>query len=877
MSKPGGAYPKSSLSMSVAEPIVQPSRATRILEHPIVKIGVPLLIVIIAIYVLHKLAAHVSWVDVKADIASSSWSVLAIAVVWTSISFFALSFYDVLAVRSVAKGQVPAQVAGFAGASGSAVSNLLGFSYLTGTAVRYRIYASLGLDLSRVAGVIATSWVAFWLGLILVLGVLFSLHPKGLSTVLPLDARIETMIGAGLLLALAALLYWFSSGSKRLAVGGFGFDLPSFKLATALTLVAVVDITGSAMTLYVLMPADFIESYPYFFTIYIGAIALGILSHSPGGLGVFEATLIAGLGAAGRSDVLAAILLYRLIYTVLPFVVASIGLAVAWSLSQKQAITGSTAMAYRLISPIIPMAAAGVSLLAGSILLISGNLPADTARLGVLREILPLPFVEASHLAGSVAGLLLIVISRGLYRKLYRAWFMSMLMMGAGLFASLLKGLDWEEALTLLASIAVLGAFRGAFYRVEGASVFRLNTTWIVSIVALVAAIIWIGMFAYSHVGYRDALWWEFAWQGDASRFLRSSLVAALILAGVALNSILNFSAKPKTVAPIPDVVRQLVRESEDTEACISLTGDKHFLVSSDSRAFLAYGDTGTSLISKGEPVGAEDAGRQLLWQFREKADKAGKRCAFYAVSPKYVPTFLDLGFSILKIGEVARVNLQGFSLEGSSKKDFRQARNRAARDGYEFAIISQSNLTAILPELRQISDRWLASKQGEEKGFALGGFDEAYVSNFDHAVLKEKDTGRIVAFANLFQGADKFELSLDLMRYDPQGPSFAMDALFAELMLWGAAQDYHWFSLGAAPLSGLENRQLASLWNRVGGFLYAHGEHLYHFEGLRSFKQKFNPTWTPNYLASPGGMTVPRIFYEVNVLISGGIKGLMK
>ncbi|MFT6677308.1 MAG: phosphatidylglycerol lysyltransferase [Sulfitobacter sp.] len=863
--------------MTTAEPIPRQSRVTRILEHPIVKILVPLVIVGIAFMVMHKLALRVSWTDVKADIASSTWRMLALAVLWTSFSFVALSFYDVLAVRSVAKGQVPARVAGFAGASGYAVSNLLGFSYLTGTAVRYRVYASLGLDISRVAGVIATSWIAFWLGLILILGVLFSLHPNGLSSVLPLDNRTETMIGAGLLLLLAGLFIWLSRGKKRLTLVGFGFDLPDFKLAIALTVVAVFDVMGAAMTMYVLLPADLIQSYPYFFTIYIGAIALGILSHAPGGLGVFEATLIAGLGAAGRSDVLAALLLYRLIYTLLPFLVACIGLAIGWSVTRKQAIKGSASLAYRLVRPIVPMAAAGVSLLAGAILVISGNLPADTARLGVLREILPLPFVEASHLAGSVAGLLLIVISRGLYRKLYRAWLIAMAMMAVGLAASILKGLDWEEAISLIASIAVLGAFKGAFYRVEGASVFRLNTTWIVSVLALFAAIFWIGLFAYSHVEYRDALWWDFAWHGDASRFLRSMLVAALILAGIALNSVLNFNAKPAKIVPIPDVVRQLVRDSEDTEANISLTGDKHFLVSEDGRAFLAYGDTGTSLISKGEPVGAEDAGRQLLWQLREKADKAGKRCAFYAVSPKYVPTFLDLGFSILKIGEVARVNLQGFTLEGSAKKDFRQARNRAARDGYSFEVIAKENLGTVLPELRDISDRWLASKQGEEKGFALGGFEENYVSNFDHAVLKENETGRIVAFANLFQGAAKHELSLDLMRYDPQGPNFAMDALFAELMLWGAAQGYHWFSLGAAPFSGLENHQLTSLWNRMGSLLYAHGEHLYHFEGLRTFKQKFDPTWTPNYLAGPGGMAVPRILYEVNVLISGGIRGLMK
>lgn len=866
--------------MSAAETGIPPSRlaswALRIIEHPVVRVAVPILITGIAVYVLHTFASRVNWADVKADIAGSSWKALGFALVWTVVSFFAISFYDVLAVRSVAAGKIPDRIAGLAGASGVAISNLLGFSYLTGTAVRYRVYAALGLDLSRVAGVIATSWVAFWMGLTLILGALMVLHPRGLSTVLPLDNTTESVIGAGLLLVLAGLFLWLAKGARRLSFAGFGFDLPGFRLAGGLTIAALFDITGAAMTLYVLMPADLVQSYPYFFAVYIGAIAFGILSHAPGGLGVFEATIIAGLGAAGRSDVLAALVLYRLIYTLLPFMIAVVGLAFVWGGSQRRAATQTATWAFRLARSVVPLAASGITLLAGILLLISGNLPADTARLGILRDVIPLPFIEASHLAGSIAGLLLIVISRGLYRKLYRAWVIAMALMAVGIVASLLKGLDWEEAASLLFTAGILGAFRSAFYRVERAEVFRLNTAWIVSIAALLAAVTWVGLFAYSNVHYRDTLLWDFALRGDASRFMRASLVVAFALAGIALNSVLMGRGKPAPAQPIPDVVRQLVAESEDTDASISLMGDKAFLISEDGKAFLAYRDTGSSLISKGEPVGGEEAGRTLIWQLREKADKEGKRCAFYGVGPRFLPTYLDLGFSILKIGEVARVNLQGFTLDGSSKKDFRQARNRAARDGLTFGIVRKAELASVLPALKAISDKWLTSKQGEEKGFALGAFKEEYISNFDHAVLRDA-SGDIVAFANLFQGANKHELSLDLMRYVSDAPNFAMDALFAEIMLWGAAEGFHWFSLGNAPFSGIESRQLTSIWNRIGSFVYEHGEHFYHFEGLRTFKQKFNPVWTPNYLASPGGLAAPRILYEVNVLVSGGVVGLLK
>ncbi len=852
-------------------------KITAFLEKPWVRIAIPIFVTLIALTVLHELSSHVKWADVQADISNTSWRVMFYALCWTAVSFFSLSLYDVFAVQSVADGEVPLPVAGMAGASGYAVSNCLGFSYITGTAIRYRIYASLGLDLSRVAGVIATSWVAFWTGLVLVLGLLLTFHPDGISNALPISATVETVIGLGLLGALITVFVWLSTGGRRLEVLGIGFQLPGGKLASCLTLAAIGDLAGASMVLYVLMPDDLGVGYPYFFTIFIAAIAVGIVSHAPGGIGVFEATLIAGLGASGRSDVIAALLLYRVVYTFLPFAIASLSIAVASALTQRHRIIGAGTWVYRAIRPIVPMVAAGVTAVAGIILLVSGALPTDSKSLSALREVLPLSFVEASHLAGSAVGVLLLLVSRGLFRKLYRAWVVAMLLMVAGFAASLAKGLDTHEALGMLATIAVLALFRGAFYRVSGASIFRLNIPWLVSVVALLAVIFWIGLFAYSHVQYQNALWWEFAWNGDASRFLRSSLVVAVILGIVAVTSLFGREIPAPVRTEIPECVQKLVMESEDTEAQISLTGDKQFLIAPDESAFIAYADTGNAIISKGEPVGDEAAGKQLIWQLREMADREGKLCAFYSVSTKYLPTFLDLGLSILKIGEVARVPLKDFSLDGKSRKRFRQAKNRAEREGYVFEIIPKEELAPVLPELRAISDHWLEQKAGAEKGFALGGFDDDYLSYFDHAVLRNGETGQIMAFANLFQGGNKSELSLDLMRYEPDSPSFVMDALFAEMMSWGAEQGFHWFSLGAAPFSGIENRQLASLWNRIGGFVYEHGEQFYHFEGLRAFKQKFDPEWSPNYLASPGGLAAPRILYEVNILISGGLRGLTK
>ena len=153
--------------------------------------------------------------------------------------------------------------------------------------------------------------------------------------------------------------------------------------------------------------------------------------------------------------------------------------------------------------------------------------------------------------------------------------------------------------------------------------------------------------------------------------------------------------------------------------------------------------------------------------------------------------------------------------------------------------------------------------------GFSLGSFDERYVKRFPAAVIEQ--AGRIVAFATLWPGAGRHELSVDLMRYRDTAPKYAMELLFARLLLWGKEQGYAWFNLGMAPLSGLEPSPVASLWSRLGRLVYRRGEPFYNFQGLRAFKEKFSPTWTPRYLAYPGGLSLPGVMADVSALIAGG------
>ena len=243
----------------------------------------------------------------------------------------------------------------------------------------------------------------------------------------------------------------------------------------------------------------------------------------------------------------------------------------------------------------------------------------------------------------------------------------------------------------------------------------------------------------------------------------------------------------------------------------------------------------------------------------------------FYEISREHLHYYLDLGLTLQKIGEEARVPLEDFSLEGGTRKWMRKMQRRVESESCSFEIIEDCGL--ILPEIREISDSWLTEKRTREKGFSLGSFSESYIRRFPVAVVRRG--ARIVAFANVWTSGNGEEVSVDLMRHRVDAPNGVMDYIFLNLILWGQQQSYKFFNLGMAPLSGLENRSLGTVWNRVGALTYRFGENFYNFQGLRQYKEKFDPVWEPTYIASPGGLALPRILTQLATLISGGLRGV--
>ena len=530
---------------------------------------------------------------------------------------------------------------------------------------------------------------------------------------------------------------------------------------------------------------------------------------------------------------------------------------------------GSAQDAALALRPFAPFVLAVLVFLGGLVLLLSGSAPETNWRAAVVRDVLPLPFAEASHLSASLSGLALIVLARGLALRMAQARFVATVVLVSGAVFSLAKGLEWEAALLLLAVAAALTVSRHAFHRKgDWRSFLRPSPGWLIWVAITLGAVTVIGFLGYRNVTYRSELWWDFAWGGDAPRFLRATLALAIAVAALALDTLINRPVRAKaSPQAAPPQVRSLLAQCPDSARQVALLGDKRFLVSPSGDAFLMYGTTGRSWVCLGGPFGAAPACEALIWQLAERADQAGCKPVFYGINAAQMTPLLDLGHAILKTGEVARVDLTIFTLDGPTRKDLRYARGRAQRDGLTFRIMPRAEVPAHIDDLRAVSDAWLDSRRGGEKGFSLGRFDPAYLAEFDHAVMCQD--GRIVAFANLWQGADRYEISIDLMRHLPDQTPVLMDAMMTEAILAAQAMGFHWFNLGGAPLSGLRNHPLASVWTRIGTMVYRRGDEFYSFEGLRNFKDKFGPVWSPVYMTCPGGLSIPRALIDVALLIS--------
>jgi phosphatidylglycerol lysyltransferase len=772
------------------------------------------------------------------------WWVAAAAAL-TVVTVAVMGMYDVFALR---RAGVRARRRWLYGVIAFAWSNFLTLGPVAGPAIRFWLYRSEGAGRGVLQHGIAYITVAFATALLAwVLAAGIGLQADD-ATVGLVVLVLVPLVAVALALAIRAL-----QRRLRARFGWAKVQAPWVRLI----LLGVLDWgLAGAVFLCILRAAGADAGGHALVRFYLGQ-AIGILSLIPGGLGSADVFWLRSLrGSVGA--VPAALIVYRGIYYVLPWGVASLlllrlaaGRGVKWVALSRGALA-------TLVGG------------AGVMLLLSAASPATVHRLRRIEDWLPLSLVEASHIIATATGVLLLVLARGLGKGYRTAHRVAVAAATLGAVAALLKGFDVEEAIVLAGAVGLL---------IAQAPLFRLPSHgdwlgWRGVGVLVVAVFLFIGFGLATHDP--DALGsfslFEFAHRAEVARFVRGA--ALLGLATVAGGLAVLLRSPATFVAPGDETVRRALalhgRFGRDTNALLLANRDKTIWFDDDDDGFCLTREVGPYLVVYADPVVRPGDESALLDRVIALSNEHDRRPLFYQVSASWIPPLHDRGFHFFKLGEEARVDLRTFTISGNAGKALRHTMNRAEKAGLTFSVVPAVAVGELLDELRRVSDAWLEAKDAHEKQFSVGFFDAAYLTTFPCAVVRDA-AGTIVAFANLLLGPSGGELSVDLMRHVPDAPVGTMDFLFVRLFEWGRAAGYATFNLGMAPLSTVGTVRGARASERVANVFFRHGEQWYNFQGLRQYKEKFHPHWQPRYLAYADAWDLMRAMANVSALIAGG------
>src|ERR1700720_1635629 len=651
---------------------------------------------------------------------------------FTAARYWLLASYEVLAFAYLRR-VIPYTRIVFTSFIAYSFGHTLGFSAFTGAAIRFRLYATAGVTAIEVATVSAFCSLSLAIGLATVAGVSLLSSGANAAAMLRLHHNWAVLAGTGLLVAVGAYALWACLARTASEIRGWALRAPGAAIGLTQIVLGVLDLSLSSAVLWWLLPPDAHVGFITFLGVYAVAVIAGIVSHVPGGVGVFEAVILLTLPGVPAEALLGSLLAYRAVYYLVPLVFGTLLFGSKELAAHRSRIAWAQELASIYIAPVVPQIAGALTFLAGTLLLFSGATPAVAERLTFLDQFLPLAVLEVSHLGGSLVGLGLLVLARALFRRVQAAYHIAVWLLLAGMFASLLKGLDFEEAILLTLVLGVLVLGRRAFYRPTAILSERFTPVWVVSIAGVIVMAVWIGIVSHRHVNYSDQLWWTFALHGNAPRMLRASLAVVVLGSAYVLLNMLR-PARPEPAVAGPEELaraRTLIASSDATLANAALTGDKRLLFSDAGDAFVMYQIAGHSWIALGDPVGTQAGAEELVWRLREISERHGGQTVFYQVCAERLALYVDLGLAALKIGEEARVPLAEFSLEGAARADLRQSHRRAQRDGATFEVVAPQGLEALMPVLQRISAAWLASKSTGEKHFSVGAFSPQYLRQF--------------------------------------------------------------------------------------------------------------------------------------------------
>lgn len=828
----------------------------------------------LALWFLDQELRQYSLAEITGQLAEIPNMNIIFSLVLCFFSYLLLTGYDALGVQYIGQKLEPSKIVR-AGFVGYAFSHNIGLALITGGSIRYRIYSVWGFSGLQVTQIVAFSAFTLWIGFCAIGGLALLLATPNMPQNVTSPYISLRVLGVILLLMVVAYIWACSKFKDDITFRDWSFKVPSLKMSLKQVMIASLDWLLVASVLYVLLPETAVSFFS-FLGVFLLAQIIGLFSQVPGGLGVFESVMLLYLSNfMPGSQVLSILVVYRIIYYILPLLGALVVLGYQEYKVNRKKVKELGEKAADWVPRVVPQVMSISVFVGGALLLFSGALPSEVPRMQWLQHFIPLPVIEMSHFFASLVGAALLVLAGALQRRVDGAYHLTIGLLVFGILFSLLKGADYEEASILAIMLTAMIPCRAEFHRNTSLISQQFSARWFTMILIVFASAVWLGLFSFRNVEYQSELWWEFSLLGDAPRYLRATVAAlgfALIVGLVKLLRPKRKKAEPK--ARELDVANEILKSSTDSASNLVLLRDKEIMLNKHQNSFLMYVKESRSWITLGDPVGPEQEAEEMIWKFTDKCSDQNVWPVFYQVGSHYIDYYLDVGLTLFKLGEEARVKLSEFDIQQTVDEEVRINCRQMENRGYTWEIISPDTLADYLPELKAISEASIHDQNRKERGFSVGYFDEEYLKHFSVAVVKKE--GQILAFSNILQSASQYELSIDLLRYHPEAPEAMIDFMVVQSMLWGQQEGYAWYDLGIAPLSGMDEHDFSPSWNKLADFFYTYGERFYGFKAVREYKNRFNPVWEPKFLVCPGGLAHPGVLSNLTNVVSGGFSSLV-
>jgi phosphatidylglycerol lysyltransferase len=613
---------------------------------------------------------------------------------------------------------------------------------------------------------------------------------------------------------------------------------------------------------------------------YAVGIVVWLVSIIPQGVGLVEGVIALVLVSFGTPAASAAAisLVFRGMTFWLPFAIGAVSLRYTASFEPKRSAAIKRALVVRTSAVIV--AAIGI------MNIVSAVTPGIAERLKIVETYLPFQ-VQYGHLSATLAGLALMVLARGLWNRKRMAWVLTEALLAISVVSHLVKGLDFEEALAALAVAIWLLVERREFYSKSDVPSIWHGLRVLLTALGATVAYGTLGFFLLDrhfsvNFGFTAAVrqtvimfaqFYDPGLQpitGFGRYFADSIYVVGAVSVGYALLMILR-----SVLVRHPASASQHIRASEivrhhgrSSLAAIALLPDKAYWFSPGGSVVPYVGLQGVGL-ALGDPIGPQEDAAAAVDGFRAFSASNGWAPVFYQTLDEYLDIYEAAGFSAVRIGHEAVVDVTTFSVAGKSYRNIRNRVNRIDEDGYTAVMHAPPISSRLLRELREVSDAWLNRVHGVEKRFSLGWFDDAYLRECPIMAVHDSD-GHIVAFANLLSEYERPEATIDLMRHADDAPASVMEYLFVKLFFWAAENNYQSFNMGLSPLAGIGEQAADPTAEKILRLVYEHANNFYSFKGLHAFKEKFHPSWEPRYLVFPDVGSLPAVFAALTAADSG-------